>query len=259
MTPGTGERRPIRAVLFDVDNTLRYLPEELPGEEVYRVSARRVAQVLAGLDGGVSVDAAAFVRHVGQAAFAVPSAAPEYRSPDYVGLVRSLLREYGVDATPDQARAVWHAWFVPVEVLGVRPFPDAAETLRWLRERGYRLACVTNRPLGGDVFLRELEQHGLLEFFDAWAVSCDLGYEKPNPAIFRCALDALGAAPEEAAMVGDSLAADVAGAQRLGMAAVWKRPLRAVPVGAVPAGGEEVRPDYVIDHLTELRSLPLFA
>lgn len=252
-------RRPVRAVLFDVGDTLRHIPEPIREAEVQAVAARRVGAVLAGLDGGASVDAGAFVRALGDAAFAVRPKDLEYRSPDYVGLVRALLREYGIDVSPDGAREVWHAWFVPPAVLGLQPFPDAAETLRWLKEAGYRLGCVTNRALGGEPFLQEMEEHGLRHFFDAWAVSCDLGYEKPHPAIFRCALEALDVAPEEAVMVGDSLAADVAGAQRLGMTAVWKRPLQPAAADSALAGGEEVRPDYVIDRLAELRSLPLFA
>lgn len=252
------ERPRIRAVLFDVGDTLRHIPQPVREAEVLAVAARRVGRVLAGLDGGAAVEAAGFVRALGEAAFAVRPSDLEYRSPDYVGLVRALLREYGVDAAPEQARAVWHAWFVPPSVLGLQPFPDAAETLRWLKEAGYRLGCVTNRALGGEPFLAEMEEHGLRHFFDAWAVSCDLGYEKPHPAIFRYALEALDVAPEEAVMVGDSLVADVAGAQRLGMTAVWKRPLGPAAADSAGAGGEGIRPHYVIDHLAELRTLPLF-
>jgi FMN phosphatase YigB (HAD superfamily) len=74
----------------------------------------------------------------------------------------------------------------------------------------------------------------------------------------------MGVAPEEALMVGDSLRADVAGAQVLGMTAVWKRnhsseddeerPLT-LPNGQGPV---VVVPDYTIETLGELPGIPIF-
>jgi len=54
------------------------------------------------------------------------------------------------------------------------------------------------------------------------AISADLGIRKPNPDIFLHALNRLKVEPEEAAMVGDSLKADVVGAKMLNMLAIWK-------------------------------------
>src|SRR5262249_54142015 len=45
---------------------------------------------------------------------------------------------------------------------------------------------------------------------------------KPHPAIYQQALNSLYVMPEEAAMVGNNLVADVLGAQRLGLFTVWK-------------------------------------
>ncbi|MBI1999652.1 MAG: HAD-IIA family hydrolase [candidate division NC10 bacterium] len=68
---------------------------------------------------------------------------------------------------------------------------------------------------------------------------------KPMPHIFRVALHRLGGVPaDEAAMVGDSLASDVRGAQALGLKTIWL-----APPGAV-AG--EVQPDLTIHHFAEL-------
>jgi putative hydrolase of the HAD superfamily len=52
-------------------------------------------------------------------------------------------------------------------------------------------------------------------------VSSEAGYEKPDPRIFLTALARRGAAPEEAAHVGDRMRADVAGAAAIGVRAVW--------------------------------------
>ena len=65
---------------------------------------------------------------------------------------------------------------------------------------------------------------GLLDYFEYehMAISADLGIRKPNPAIFMYALNKLQVQPEEAAMVGDSLKADILGARILNMLAIWK-------------------------------------
>jgi HAD superfamily hydrolase (TIGR01549 family) len=103
-------------------------------------------------------------------------------------------------------------------------FKDTLSTLETLKKRGFLLGIVTNRQYGGEPFMEDLQELGLLDYFDARhiAISADLGIRKPAPAIFLDVLDKCGIPPEETAMVGDSLRADVAGANNLNMLAVWK-------------------------------------
>ncbi len=103
-------------------------------------------------------------------------------------------------------------------------FSDALSTLRTLRERGYVLGVATNRAYGGELFLEDLREMGLLAMFtpEATAVSADLGIRKPNPALFQHALASLRLAPSDVAMIGDNIVADVWGAQRLGAFSVWR-------------------------------------
>jgi HAD superfamily hydrolase (TIGR01549 family) len=100
--------------------------------------------------------------------------------------------------------------------------PGADQTLYELKQRGYPLAIVSNGPVGSipNVF----EHYALYDLFDAFAVSQGLGVEKPDPRIFRHALDHLGIAPEaygRTVMVGNDLTADIAGANGVGMISVW--------------------------------------
>jgi FMN phosphatase YigB (HAD superfamily) len=85
-------------------------------------------------------------------------------------------------------------------------YPDAAPTLRALREAGVRTAAVSN--VGFD--LRPvLDGLGLLDGLDAVVQSYEAGATKPDPRIFTLALDQLGGvAPAAALMVGDHAAAD---------------------------------------------------
>jgi putative hydrolase of the HAD superfamily len=98
-----------------------------------------------------------------------------------------------------------------------RPYPEVAGTLARLRAQGARLAVVSN----WDVSLHDvLERTGLRRLVDAVVISAELGVAKPDPAIFRAALERLGADAAGAVHVGDSLEADVAGARAAGLEAV---------------------------------------
>jgi FMN phosphatase YigB (HAD superfamily) len=103
-------------------------------------------------------------------------------------------------------------------------FEDALTTLAALKQHGFLLGVVTNRQYGGPLFIEDMRNFGLLDYFEepSIAISADLNVRKPHPAIFQYALDALHVQPEETVMVGDSLGADIVGAKELSMLAVWK-------------------------------------
>ena len=103
-------------------------------------------------------------------------------------------------------------------------FEDTLSTLTVLKQRGYILGVVTNRHYGGRPFHEDLQTLGLLDYFeyDNMAISADLGIRKPNPDIFMYALNRLCVPPEESAMIGDSLKADILGAKMLNLLAIWK-------------------------------------
>lgn len=67
---------------------------------------------------------------------------------------------------------------------------------------------------------------GLASLVDVLVVSGDEGISKPDPRIFAVALDRLGVTSAEAVMFGDSWAADIVGAARAGIRAVWFNPTR---------------------------------
>jgi HAD superfamily hydrolase (TIGR01450 family) len=72
---------------------------------------------------------------------------------------------------------------------------------------------------------------------------------KPEPAIFRAALDHLRGTPETTAMVGDRLETDIAGAQAVGIKTIL------LLSGVTSAGdleGSEIQPNLIFDSITEL-------
>jgi HAD superfamily hydrolase (TIGR01549 family) len=118
--------------------------------------------------------------------------------------------------------------------------------LEELRER-YRLGIVSN-------FYGNLEavchSAGLASLFAVMVDSYCVGAEKPDPAIFRAALEALRAVPETTVFVGDSLRRDREGARRSGMGFIWIAPR---DVQAAEAQASEEPPVHTT--VTELRDL----
>src|SRR5207248_6567894 len=86
----------------------------------------------------------------------------------------------------------------------------------------------------------KLEYCGRARFVDALVVSEEAGVLKPDPAIFQIALARLGADAAHAVMVGDSWAADVAGARAAGIRAIWFNP-SGKPIPADPPDVAEIR------------------
>src|SRR5690606_7767369 len=115
----------------------------------------------------------------------------------------------------------WH-WYRPLAEAATLE-PGTLTALRQLRAGGYRLGIVSNTFVPGHVLDRPLRQARVLPFFPVRVYSCDVGYRKPHPQIFDAALQRIGVAADEALFVGDLLDADVRGARRAGMQALWKR------------------------------------
>jgi putative hydrolase of the HAD superfamily len=118
--------------------------------------------------------------------------------------------------------------------------------LQILSER-YRLGVVSN-------FYGNLEAvcrgAGLAPLFGVVVDSRCVGAEKPDPAIFRAALDRLGATAETTVLVGDSLRRDREGARRSGMRFIWMAP------AGIPASEARAATEPPVDHaLTDLRDL----
>jgi HAD superfamily hydrolase (TIGR01549 family) len=131
--------------------------------------------------------------------------------------------------------------------------PGAAEVVRTLKRRGYRLALVADGPTG--TFRNVLPVYGLWELFDAFAISAEVGVEKPDARMFHTALEALQISPADhgrVLMVGNNLARDIKGANALGILSVWldwapRRP-------KIPADASET-PHYTIKEPLQLLAL----
>jgi HAD superfamily hydrolase (TIGR01549 family) len=118
-----------------------------------------------------------------------------------------------------------------------RAIAGAAALLEAVRPRA-AIAIVSNNMLQEQ--REKLEYCGLAAHVDALIVSEEAGCSKPEPAIFRLALDALSVPAGEAIMVGDSWSADVVGALAAGIRPIWFNP-RGLPSPEPHLGVAELR------------------
>jgi putative hydrolase of the HAD superfamily len=205
-----------RAVLFDLDGTLHD-------------RAETVRRYLAG--------------HVVR--FGLPDGCAErWTELDDLGylsktvLFPQIVSEFGLAHDPQVLLQDFsdHAWTQVV------PMPHSLDVLAGLKSAGVRLRLVTN---GRNDKQREcLAGLNLQDTFDIVLVSEEVNIGKPDPRIYKLALEQLGVRAHETLFVGDSPVNDVQGPQLAGMKAAL------FPGGhPLPA---HIRPDFV---LTDLRDV----
>ncbi len=100
------------------------------------------------------------------------------------------------------------------------PIPGVREALTELKKE-YRLAIISDAIYSPGRALRELLRGaGLLEFFDVFIFSDEMGFSKPDPRVFTIAAEKLGVPIENIVHIGDRDHNDVKGPHQLGARAV---------------------------------------
>jgi putative hydrolase of the HAD superfamily len=195
----------LKAVLFDVDFTLARPGPELGPEGYLRVGRRH----------GVELDIS---KHEEARAAAVEKLEkhPDFRHDEelWIQFTERIVLGMGGDphSAREIAREVEKAW---EDSDNFDIYEDVEPVLDELRGYGLKIGLVSN----GARDLREFVRHHALDA-DVTVASRYHGKVKPDPTIFHKALARLEVDPSEAAMVGDHLEDDIAGARALGMRAV---------------------------------------
>jgi putative hydrolase of the HAD superfamily len=222
----------LRALLFDLDDTL--IPEAPAITAGYEAVAERVW--------GQSTPER--VRQLSDAARQVwrAGAPREYNERVHFSLGEGLHGEFVADgpepdrlrrfiprlheeafetALPDAQRgssAVLVDTWRGARMSALSAYPETREVLTELGSR-LPLALVTN---GAARLQRaKLAQTGIEDYFDVIVDSETVGVGKPSPEMFEVALEKLGVVPGDAAMIGNDLARDVAGARAAGVRPIW--------------------------------------
>ncbi len=111
--------------------------------------------------------------------------------------------------------------------------PGAHDVLTILRERGFTLGVLSNRS---SPFHDDLKALGIADFFEFTLAAGEVGVWKPRPEIFQAALARAGVPADEAVYIGDNYYADILGASNANLDAIlvdWRRVFTDVPAARV--------------------------
>jgi len=124
-----------------------------------------------------------------------------------------ILRIYGI-TQPEQVARGKQALID--DDANVTFFEGVPETLLALKERGYLLGIVTDTANSVSSKLAWFERGGFGHVWDVIISSMDVGIRKPDPKIYRAALQQLGLKPEQAIFIGHRTS-ELDGAKAVGM------------------------------------------
>src|SRR5215217_2337659 len=197
---------PLECVLFDAVDTLLAPAPSFQGRFVAVAAEHGVPLEEAAVDAAIAAAAR-------EAAWPEDWTDPATQRRFWLGFYGKVLGSFGHTGT-ELAEALFRAFSDPA---AYRLFDDVRPALDELAGRGIILGLVSNfEPWLDEV----LALQGIDGRFAAVAVSGKLGVAKPDPRIFKAALDQAGADPGATVHVGDQPVNDVAGAMAAGITPV---------------------------------------
>lgn len=241
--------RSFEVLLFDLGSTLIYFQGDWLG--VYSRASKEMIRYLRG--SGLDLDETAFFEEYNQRLQRYIAE----RESDFIEyttayILRTLLGEHGFSQVPDELissalKAMYSVsqkhWYVE---------EDAKPTLDKLQNDGYHLGIISNAA--DDIDVQTLvDNAGIRSYFEVVISSAGVGIRKPNPRIFNLALETWGISPDRAAMIGDTLGADILGAQNAGVFAIWITRRADSPENH--AHQDTIQPDATIGALSEIPDL----
>jgi len=197
--------RKIKAVLFDLGNTLVYQQPYEPFQRILQANgiAKSIEEIKEAFEqGNKEFDAER------QVVFPLH----EF----YVRWNMTILKHLGITSSlRSLAEDIDSQWF---NFSKIHVYPEVEESLRRLKQMGLKLGVVTG---GYEADIEQmLSKTGLAELFDVCVGADTVGKRKPEPEAFKYALERLSVKPEEAVFVGDRFEQDYLGAQKVGMKAI---------------------------------------
>ncbi|MBN1553375.1 MAG: HAD family hydrolase [Phycisphaerae bacterium] len=214
--------RTIHAILFDLGDTLvDFGKVDLP--RLFHAGAKLAYEYLSSLPGDLPDFERYRRRHLRAIHWHELLSRLTKREFNSLHVMDQLCRRMNFRLNRDQLLEVCRLWYEPLSKKASVE-EGLTDLLRDIRDRGWKIAMVSNTFIPGEVLDRHLESLGLLPYLPVRVYSCDVGRRKPHRRVFQEALQNIGASPAETIFVGDSPKADIRGANRLGMVSVLKDP-----------------------------------
>ncbi len=241
----------ISAVLFDMGGTI----EDVYFDDAMRRDASRGMQELMtarGLETGLSLLDLNAAIMAGLQRYRIYREQSEIELPPERIWAEYIFPHSRLPADRLAAAAEDLAFYYETHYHQRRMRPEAPATLAALRQRGFRLAVISN-IMSRRLAPHCLEKYGLTGYFEQVLTSVGSGWRKPNPLIFLDAAQRLGLPPSACAYVGDTVSRDVSGARRAGYGLAIQIKSFLTTVSDGPADVEQ--PDAVVSSLMDVVAL----
>ena len=200
----------IRAVLFDLDNTLTHRDQSILAysqhlantyqQQLQQAEISQIQSIIRRIDNG-GYPKKELLTHpsiAASVAYALQQELNWNSLPDFEELTQFWFQQFGLSAVA---------------------MPGANHLLAELKQQGYKLAVVSNG--GHATRLTILQGLGFSHYFDEIISSELVGMSKPNPEIFLHTSRQLDIAPQHCLFIGDHPVNDIQGATQAGMQALW--------------------------------------
>lgn len=237
----------IKAVIFDLGYTLIYFNDD------FQAVAYNSYLILADhlISAGLKLDRLAFADRFGELMrrYYTQRENDLLEQPVHL-LVNKVLKELGwSDLDKEQVVSALHQMYLYSEKYWQLE-PETHAVLQKLIDAGYSLGLISNASDAWDVN-NLIDAHGLRPYFKIILISAAEGIRKPDRRIFERAAQRLETGLSEMVMVGDTLTADILGAHRSGMKAVWISK-HVEDTRSLLGTSPELIPDAEIKNLSEL-------
>lgn len=191
----------VQALLFDLDNTL------MDRDQTFRsFSMKFVQDFLGHLEGE---EAAQVVEDM------IIRDADGYRDKDGFFAELSEVLPWQTVRSAEDIRKYYDETYIHHGAI----MKHAVATLEYCQGRGYPLGLVTNGSR--DIQYGKIDLLGLRPYFRTIVISGEVGISKPDPQIYRLALERLGSTADRTLFIGDHPVNDIWGAVRAGMDTIW--------------------------------------
>lgn len=197
------DKNHIKVVAFDLGYTLVYNTREQ--QYMNYLQAKKSEASVEEVTRAYHLTDKTFMRHY-QGMLGHP---PHYFLPWYLGLVNhqlgkrfDLIEQTNYFLEQTDRSSYWQC------------FPWSRQVLESLKDKGYKIALLSNWDSSCRELLKELELH---DYFDHILISSEVGIEKPEQRIFQLLLEQSGCQPEEIIYVGDNYYDDVIGSRKAGI------------------------------------------
>ncbi len=230
----------IKHILFDLGGTLMYSIDD--SSAVNQQGDEALTKALQKYD--IQLDAKLFRRRLHEY---YAQRDKDYYETTYHLVLRELLKDLGyAEVAESVIRSGLDALYAITQT-NWQLENDALETLQLLKSNQYQMGIFSNA--GDDKDVQQLvEKFGIRSYFDFVLTSAACYYRKPHARAFEISLAQWNITPKEAIMIGDSLTADIFGANQLHMKTIWITRRATFTTEDM----QRIKPDFSLRKLSEL-------